>query len=164
MVGAVGGSVARSPWFPPVAEAASGVLLLCAGRALAPWAFAGVAGAGGEAGAIHAAVSPGNISTGVVLGLLVLLVLVPGAGLLTGFGGAGCVRCATGGRLCAPAWLGWAAAALVVGWAALSALSLLGVVDADMLVLGLAFGFPTGVPWAFLAVGFCGGMAVPRRF
>ncbi|MEY8437138.1 hypothetical protein AAK967_05275 [Atopobiaceae bacterium 24-176] len=50
-----------------------------------------------------------------------------------------------------------------MGWAALSALSLLGVVDADMLVFGLAFGFPTGVQWAFLAIGFCGGMAVPRR-
>ncbi|MEY8437139.1 hypothetical protein AAK967_05280 [Atopobiaceae bacterium 24-176] len=106
MVNAVGRSVARFPWFPPVAQTASGVLLLWAGRALAPWAFAGVAGAGGETGAIHAAVSPGHISTGAVLGLLVLLVLIPGAGLLTGFGGAGCVRCAAGGRLGAPAWLG----------------------------------------------------------
>lgn len=157
------GADSRSMPFFSIAEAAFGILLLCAGRILTPWAFMCVAGAGHGASAIHSAVSPGHISAGVVLGLLVLLALVPVAGLLTGFGGARCVQYATGGRFSAPAGLRWVALAVVIAWALIVTLSLAGVISVDVVVFDLALGLPTGIPWAFLVAGFCGGIADPRK-
>lgn len=157
------GTTSRSLPLLSIAETACGVLLLCAGRILTPWAFMCVAGAGHGASAIHSTVSPGHVSVGVVLGLLVLLVLVPVAGLLIGFGGARCVQYATDGRFSASAGLRWVVLAVAIAWVLIVTLSLAGVISADVVVFDLALGLPAGIPWVFLVAGFCGGIAGPRK-